>query len=148
MILLAPEVDAMIFLTDLRDVGPSKPLGYLPVETIEARGGIVADVTTRLHERGLWARALHHGVVVGGALYASDLGALQKLLDGHKGVLRDVRWPLDAERFIKYVATVQVADEASALYSLIAIAFRDDRYVWYDEETGESGPRPGKEMRR
>src|SRR5580704_10324446 len=30
----APAVDAMTLLTDLRNVGPSKPLGYLPIETI------------------------------------------------------------------------------------------------------------------
>lgn len=148
MTLPAPAVDAMTLLTDLRNVGPSKPLGYLPIETIEARGAVVADVTTRLQERGLWAQVLRHGIVVGDALYAGDLSALQKLLDGHKGVLRDAHWPLDAARFIKYVATVQVADESSALYRLIAIAFRDNRYVWHDDETGESGLRPGKEMRR
>lgn len=130
---------AMKMMEDLWDVGPTKPLGYLPVTTIEACGAVVADVLKSLQQRGLWAQVLDQGLVVGGALYASDLSALQKLLDGQKAMLKDVRWPLRAEQFIKYVATVQVADSAS---TLIAIAFRDGRYVWYDDETGESGLRP------
>ena len=77
-------------LGHLRQVGPQKPLGYLPIETLIKTCKVSPEsIEKELHEKGLKTLKLKNEEtnVVGGALYAYDENALQELLTTHQELL-------------------------------------------------------------
>jgi hypothetical protein len=113
-------------LSDLRQVGPQKPLGYLPIETLVKICKVSPEsIEKELHEKGLKTLRLKDKEtnIVGGALYAYDEIALQELLTIHQELLEKEGWPSENEPFIKHL--VVHADQKTDLFNLIADAFND-----------------------
>jgi hypothetical protein len=122
--------DAHSILMDLVRVGPTKPVGYLPIDTLR-RCGIEPWVVARdLEANGCSTAELspvqcHIGY--SGALYAWHEPTLKRLLDAHRGALGD--WPTDPRAFVLRVAREYVREEVRpALHALIGRAFDDSRY--------------------
>lgn len=118
------ELDVGHVLDDLYNVGPTKPIGYLPVKTIEIAGETVESVVEKITQKGLRHKLVkkhwHHSK--GGALYVFDEKALQELLFEHADVLEKTKWPAAADEFVEKVATKNVR-RGTELYNLIALAF-------------------------
>ena len=113
-------------LSDLRQVGPEKPLGYLPIETLIKICKVSPEsIEKELHEKGLKTLRLQDEEtnVVGGALYAYDENALQELLTTHQELLKKEGWPSENEPFIRHL--IVHADRKTDLFNLIADAFND-----------------------
>ena len=113
-------------LGHLRQVGPQKPLGYLPIETLIKTCKVSPEsIEEELHEKGLKTLKLQDEEtnVVGGALYAYDENALQELLTTHQELLEKEGWPSENEPFIRHL--IVHADQKTDLFNLIADAFND-----------------------
>ena len=114
-------------LRSLTDVGVSKPVGYLPLETIRkcirATPRSVADAAKA---RGL-ATARFYAKdcrIYSGALYVYDRQALSELLRADAEAVSAAELPLDPEDFVKLIATVTFEQDHLA-YPIIAAAFGD-----------------------
>jgi len=115
------------FINDLRNVGPQKPLGYLPLTTIEADCGLRVDqVVTEMADKGLVTRTFKAGAcnIESGALYVYHPAALKSVLHQHRKVLQEAGWPTDADGFVIAVAT-RIARPETVLYDAVADAFAD-----------------------
>ena len=114
------------YLNNLLDIGPDKPLGYLPLFTLRDLCMVdPIEVAEYLRQRGLetreWDQSFCH--VGSGALYAYDRRSLQILLDRNLKVLNEAGWPNQADDFVVQVATTCV--EQPHLFDLVADAFAD-----------------------
>lgn len=117
----------------LRDVGPDKPMGYLPIRAITEFCGIpLADAIEDAQTHGLAWRVVGEppaSHVDSGALYVWDRNALGALLDLNQDILTIAEWPLDPDGFVEKVIDVTVHHWVfPALYELIGAAFSDDRF--------------------
>ncbi|SRR3989344_2087035 len=113
-------------LSDLLDVGPEKPLGYLPLDTIRNYCHVdPAEVAKYLQQRGLetreWAQSFCN--VGSGALYVYDRASLQNLLNQKSKVLVEANWPTQVDDFVVKVATI--CAKSPDLFNLVADAFAD-----------------------
>jgi hypothetical protein len=121
--------------TDLKDlllVGPGKPMGYLPLGTIQARGRDPIELAVELKAAGLQTRIYTQNEcgVASGALYVWDDRALKNLLGRYQNVLHAVGWKDDPADFVAHVACEAVsATDFPELYALIGIAFSDPRFA-------------------
>ena len=91
----------------LSAVGKAKPLGYLPLATLDQHlemevGGIAAS----LEKRSLKTKILQADecCIKSGALHVYDPSALQNVLDVASDVLEDNAWPTVAELFVNHIA--------------------------------------------
>jgi len=109
-----------LVLMDLFDVGPSKPLGYLPIETIKQYGQTPESMTAEAERKGL----CHE--LIGDHLYFYEEASLQSLLDENRNVLEEAGWPISVSEFVVKVET-ELADSKTPLFRLIARAFADER---------------------
>jgi hypothetical protein len=121
------EDERRTLLRSLTEVGPSKPVGYLPLHTIES--------FVQLSPKTIAAAAIARGLataefgpdtscIKSGALYVYDREALAKLLQARSDATAAVGLPLDADRFIAHIATVWFPDDHPARL-IIASAFGD-----------------------
>ena len=132
LVLNGPEVPPHHpLMGDIYDVGPDKPLGYLPLDTIRAysgqRPGGVADMCS---QRGLTTKLVpkDESRVASGALYVYDSEALQDLLNAHQAILDEVGWSTEPANFVDNVIKISVYEKENPdLYALIALAFKDPR---------------------
>lgn len=116
------------YIKDLLIVGPRKPIGYLPLDTIEAGGYDVNDLIQKLASDGLQVLRTG-GIVASGALYAWDRDALQKLLDRNLRTLEQAGWPVDVDSFVMHIIEQAISfRENPALYRVIGLAFNDERF--------------------
>jgi len=118
-------------LSHLRQVGPNKPMGYLPLSTIRDRGTDPEVVLAELQGRNVSATVLPEAAchVRGGALFAYSPRALQLLLDANQEILKQAAWPTVADAFAERVAKVPVLQEKQPeLYRLIGLAYADPRF--------------------
>lgn len=117
---------------DLLRLGAAKPMGYMPISTIEREGFVPAEVVEKLQKDGRYAVIIAREVChVGpsGALYACDPQSLARLLARNVALLSVHGWPLDPIDFMRRVAEQHVRqEEAPALYALIGQAFNDGRF--------------------
>ena len=123
----AAEQEALVFLDDLKRVGPDKPVGYLPLRTlIEVCRVNPLTMKQELEERGLKVLILRERDIGtrSGALYAYDEAALQELLHNNKDILNRAGWPSDPELFVRKLKIIQ--QPGTDIYSLIARAFGHD----------------------
>jgi hypothetical protein len=112
-------------LRDLEDVGPSKPVGYLPLRSVEKLLLLSPDaVAAGATARGLaTARfASDESCIRSGALYVFHRAALHALLMEHGDAVRIAGLPLDPDRFVARIATTWF-DEAHPAKPIIAAAF-------------------------
>lgn len=110
----------------LDSVGPDKPIGYLPIETIENYvGKKVDEVIKHLQKKGLEVKIFTGVEWPGfkGSLYTYDKVALQKVLDENKSILIDANWPVSADEFIENLKVQEKID--TPIYKVIAMTFGD-----------------------
>lgn len=111
-------------LRDLFGVGPTKPLGYLPLSTIRRCDRSVEDVASCLISRGLYTLENPFGIVGTGALYAAHGPSLLALLERSVGMLQGAGWPTTVPGFVQRVSEQWVDEkESPALYELVGRAF-------------------------
>jgi hypothetical protein len=121
------EDERRALLRSLAEVGPSKPIGYLPLYAIEEFVQLspqsVADAVTA---RGLTTALFGPSecCIKSGALYVYHREALVTLLQERAAVLIAVGLPLDPDRFVAQIAAVWFEKDHPA-YSVIATAFGD-----------------------
>lgn len=116
------------YMQDLWQVGPKKPLGYLPLDTIKhICDQDVEAVREACENRGLKTLLFSEDActVRSGALYVYDHDALDEMLSNNLTTLVRANWPTEPEAFIQGVATTFAED--SALYELVARTFADKR---------------------
>ncbi len=126
------------YLDDLYRVGPDKPLGYLPLSTIEQCGIAASDLQTQLEEQGLktFMVADKDCRTASGALYAWDEQALQALLTSRADILLAAQWPCEPAKFVQRVID-EVAPSAAPLFDLIADAFADKNNPWRSDKSSD-----------
>jgi hypothetical protein len=114
-------------LRSLTEVGSTKPVGYLPLQTIKdfvklSPGTIAADAT----KRGLVAAQYGPDTccIKSGALYVYDREALASLLQAQADAVSVAGLPHDPDRFVAHIAAVWYAEEHPA-HRIIANAFGD-----------------------
>ena len=115
------------FLQDLYQVGPSKPLGYLPLTTIQVSGVSVDQLIAWAQSQNLKHKLLSEKQcdIAGGALYIWSSQSVQKLLDDNLSILKQSNWPIHDDAFVHKVAN-HLAKQPS-LYELVGVMFSDER---------------------
>lgn len=114
-------------INDLDRVGPDKPLGYLPLDTvINICERDPMELAHELEGRGLKTKIFSDGECLrrGGMLYTYDEVALGALLKVHAGILHDAHWPETPHEFVTKSATTR-AELYTKLFTVIADAFAD-----------------------
>ena len=130
-------------MNDLYLVGPNKPLGYLPISTIEEICHL--DIQTVIDEcRSRDLTTLLYGEddcnVASGALFAVDEQSLSQLLQINKELLDAHGWSLEPLEFVNKLNKVTVAYEKyPELYTLIAWAYKDPRPEFQRPDTNTAG---------
>lgn len=121
------EVYIREILSDLKDVGPQKPLGYLPIDTLKDICGVdVEGFAETLRDKDLKTIVLsmkESRVGWNGALYAYHEDSLRKLLKEHEELLVKYGWPSEPEAFVRYLNNL--APPKTLLFDLVADAFND-----------------------
>jgi len=119
------ETERQTWLRGLLEVGPTKPVAYLPLYTIEefvqmTPEAIVAAATAR----GLATAQFGPTTccIKSGALYVYDREALAGLLQESADTIASAGLPSDPDRFVARIAAVWF-DMAHPAYPLIARAF-------------------------
>jgi hypothetical protein len=123
------EQDRRQIFGSLDAVGNTKPLGYLPLATLEKHLSMdICEVVTSLEGRGLKAKAFSPDecCINTGALYVYDPVPLQNVLNGALAVLQHNGWPVVAESFVDYVAKSWVETD-HPVHPVIRQAFGDLR---------------------
>ncbi|EKD63133.1 MAG: hypothetical protein ACD_51C00333G0004 [uncultured bacterium] len=112
-----------LLLSDLRIVGPEKPIGYLPVEYVEAFT-TMDELVRELIGKGLRVLILSsdQSGVFNGAFYVYDECALAKLLIENQKILEAQGWPIEPEAFVCYLKYEAPTQD---IFNLIADAFGD-----------------------
>lgn len=114
-------------LSDVRSVGPKKPLGYLPLSTIKRDCGVDPQLLiAEANRQGKISRIFSQTEcgIGSGALFVADRVALQKLLSQNSVELKRCGWPDDVNGFINFVA-VETAEPETLLFNIVADAFAD-----------------------
>lgn len=114
-------------LSDIYNVGSQKPLGYLPIDTLEDICGVkLAKAEEDLKMIGLKTLRLNRfqsRVADRGALYVYDHDTLAQLLSDNITTLNEYGWPHEPESFIRMLKIS--VPEKNKLYDLIADAYND-----------------------
>jgi len=125
------EPEKIKLLKDLYQVGPEKPLGYLPLDTLTDVCHVNPDeLAQELRQKGLKTIKLNveeSRIAYHGALFAYDENALQQLLDDHRDILEKAGWPSDSEAFVDLLRIRVSNDDNAPLFNLIADAFGDKK---------------------
>ena len=147
-------------------VGPSKPVSYLPISTIERVLGMhVDDYTNLIAQGGASWRVFSESetCIKSGAVFAYSDVDLAAVLESHIDLLLEHNWPCGCPAFIRMIAA-EWLDDQSPLRRVIAAAFgdhsasikgvliHDSRVLLLLNERGEwdlpgGRPEPGEEHR-
>lgn len=116
---------AASLLRSLNRVGPAKPVGYLPLNTVKDLVNVEV-VMANAAARGLAAAQFgpENCCIRSGALYVYDRQALRRLLRNHADLLAAANMPLDPDHFIARIAAVWL-EPSHPVHSIIAQAFGD-----------------------
>lgn len=109
-------------MNDLERVGPHKPLGYLPLDTVKDPDG----TRRALESRGMSVIVLNQvkSNVASGAMVAYDPKALGRLLKSRRSLLAKSKWPEDPDEFARFHMNHPVPFRTD-LFDLIADAYGD-----------------------
>lgn len=111
----------------LESVGPAKPVGYLPFDTIRWLYQTEPEVLSEFHiQRGLAALVLDEDdcCIGSGALYVYDTTALDRVLARNSRLLAGLKLPTLPEPFVRYIA-MNWLDESHLAMPVIREAFGD-----------------------
>jgi hypothetical protein len=111
----------------LRDVGPRKPVGYLPLDTLRLFAKVrLADMVRDAARRGLEVAVFRpkQCCIKSGALYLYDRAALSALLDANADLLTASGISAEPKRFVAYIAANWLEPTHPACV-VIAKAFAD-----------------------
>lgn len=111
-------------LNDLHQVGPAKPVGYLPLDTIENDcGANVAELQQLCEIKGLKTAIFSHKEceTYSGALFVWHEAALQAMLEPQKLMLAAAGIKADCEDYIRKIAAKTYTSDP--LYGFIAETF-------------------------
>lgn len=114
-------------LQSLTAVGVSKPIGYLPLYTIEKLLRLTPEaLADAAAKRGLATVQLDAAAccIKSGALYAYDRQALTRLLQVNAYAVHAAGLPLDPDEFVVHVASIWFEEQHPA-YRVITAAFGD-----------------------
>jgi hypothetical protein len=113
-------------LSDIRSVGPGKPVGYLPLSTIKTYRGDIKLLTKEAKQGGLMVRVFNENEtnIGSGALYVAHKKTLMRLLEQNKNILKHFGWSSNPAKFIEDLAT-KVAPRKTKLFDVVADAFVD-----------------------
>ncbi len=122
-------------LSDLTGVGPNKPMGYLPLFTLERYYQVDTDrLIGILNSVGI-ETSIEYGASHGGdaCLYAYDRKALGQVIAANQPVIEAYGWSIEPAQFVSAVANQQVHIREE-LYRVIAEAFGDPSamQMWQD----------------
>jgi hypothetical protein len=115
-------------LRSLTEVGPSKPVGYLPLYTIEEFVQLTPEaVAAAATARGLTTAQFGPAAccIKSGALYVYDREALASLLQERADAIFAAGLPLDPDRFVAHIATVWFEKDHPS-YPIIVTVFGDN----------------------
>jgi hypothetical protein len=121
------EDERQTLLRSLTEVGPSKPVGYLPLHTIEDFVQLSPEaVAAAAAARGLAVAQFGPDTccIKSGAIYVYDRKALAKLLQAGADVISAAGLPLDPDLFVEHIAAVWFAAD-HPVRQIIATAFGD-----------------------
>ena len=120
--------------TDLLYVGTKKPMGYLPISTIEFYGGqgaltqLIHWVIENKYDCRLWHEQFCS--ILSGALFVWDKLMLGEVLDKYKDILIESEIPVEPEAFVKYIIKNTVYSEVDLpAYIIIGFAFGNKRFT-------------------
>ena len=119
------EEERNALLRSLTEVGPSKPVGYLPLITIETIAQLDPEtVAAEARARGLATEQFGPSVccIKSGALYVYHREALAALLRANAEAVHAAGLPLDPGNFVARIASVWFEQDHPAR-PIIAIAF-------------------------
>jgi hypothetical protein len=108
-------------------LGPSKAVGYLPINTVEKLLGITAAAyaeMANLRGHSSLTAAPGESCIKSGAVYVYSASALQEILDRNSDRLRSANYPTDAEGFVRAIAREWLADDHPVM-PVIRQAFGD-----------------------
>ncbi|MGO9356199.1 MAG: hypothetical protein ACLP1D_00830 [Xanthobacteraceae bacterium] len=114
-------------LRDLTDVGPSKPVGYLPLHAIKNFVQLSPKaVAAAAAARGLAAAQFNTKQcrIKSGALYVYHRKALAHVLQTQADVVEAAGLPLDPDGFVAHIAAVWFEAD-HPVYAVIKTAFAD-----------------------
>lgn len=127
-------------LSDLTAVGPEKPVGYIPVNSLKSYYRVDVNRLIDLLEKAGINTAILTGEQHRGAacLYAYDREALAAVLEEERAIVESYGWSIDPDDFVRRVedSSVPLSDE---LFRVIARTFGDpiSLEMWCDyQETG------------
>ena len=95
--------EAASLFRSLNQVGPAKPVGYLPLNTIKNLVKVEVDqVIASAASRGLASAQFgpEECCIKSGALYIYDRQALTRLLRNHADLLAAAKMPIDPDHFV------------------------------------------------
>jgi hypothetical protein len=121
------ENERRALLRSLMEVGPSKPVGYLPLHTIEELVQLTPEAVAAASAACGLATAQFGPdacCIKSGALYVYDREVLAALLEETADAVRAAGLPLDPDRFVVHIASVWFEKDHPS-YPIIATAFGD-----------------------
>ncbi len=117
---------------DLLDVGMSKALGYLPLNTIEHYGGESAtnDLIMWAYQNKNEAKVFITGNVGSGALYVWNVKMLKEILARYHDVLVSAGVPVDdCETYVWHIQHHLVHSQTHPeAYMVVGLTFNDARF--------------------
>jgi hypothetical protein len=133
-------------IDDLYTVGPLKPVGHLPIESIYQVGDDPSAIAEISQKRGLstsFSQDIRSFPSMSGAgrsaaLYVYDDLALANLLEQNTDILQKYRWPEDLDGFkLRLEGDVALDEKQPELYKLVAWCFDDQRPEYRRPAPGE-----------
>jgi hypothetical protein len=112
-------------LSSLTQVGPTKPVGYLPLYTIcdvLQMDPYALAQDARVNGRSVAIFGADQCCIKSGALYVFDGQSLERLLRSSKLILSANRWPIDPHQFVARIAREWI-DDTHAVAPVIERAF-------------------------
>lgn len=122
------EDERKTLLRGLTEVGPTKPIGYLPLHTIRDFVRLSPEaLAAEAEARGLATKQFgpDTSCIKSGALYVYDREALRGLLQAHADAVSVAGLPRDPDRFVAHIAAVWYTEDHPA-YRVIARALTLD----------------------
>jgi hypothetical protein len=122
------DAERSAILRNLTQVGPPKPIGYLPLHTI--RNILQMDPCALAHDakaNGLSVALFgpDQCCIKSGALYVFDRQSLETLIRSSRSILSASGWPLDPDQFVARIAREWI-DHAHSVAPVIKRAFGEE----------------------